>query len=48
MSSRRPPTVQHPTIWAAAVVKSESWPIVVSEYVYFLQRLLFILQMLDV
>ena len=45
---RRLATVQHQITWVAAVAKSESWPIVVSEYVYFPQRLLFILQMLDV
>jgi hypothetical protein len=34
MSFRRRATVQPPTTWAAAAVaKSESWPIVVSEYV---------------
>jgi hypothetical protein len=36
MSFRRLATAQLPTDWAAAVAKSESWPIVVSEFVYFL------------
>jgi hypothetical protein len=49
MSFRRLATAQLPTTWAAAVAKSESWPIVVSEYVYSLAASSsFILQMLDV
>jgi hypothetical protein len=49
MFFRRRATVQLPATWAAAVAKSESWPIVVSEYVLFsAASSSFILQMLDV
>jgi hypothetical protein len=48
MSSRRPATAQLPTTQVAAVAKSESWPIVVSEYVCFCRSVFFLLQMLDV